>query len=199
MVTWCKRTKSLKQQCAWSRSWQLGGGSTLCCHTINRLNLSDMMKDLHMLWEVILCSEDVSTVGDIVSSLSGRSHDDPHSSGTIVQDLSAHNAAKIHYLLCIFLLCRLNANFVLKFHWAEALLKPPVRIVVLWKKVAAGLLVWFPSSSTTKSSPLAGHHPTPNHLCSFLEINHYAAEIHPLQGRQQVCLHREISDHSLSH
>ena len=65
------------------------------CHTINRLNLSDMMKALHMLWEVILCSEDVSTVGDIVSSLAGRSHDAPHSSGAILQDLAAHNAAKI--------------------------------------------------------------------------------------------------------
>ena len=43
---------------------QLGGGSALCCHTINRLNLSDMMKALHMLGEVILCSEDVSTVDD---------------------------------------------------------------------------------------------------------------------------------------
>ena len=86
------------------------------CHTLNRLNLSDTMKALHMLWEVILCSEDVSTVGDIVSSLAGRSHDAPHSSGTIVQDLAAHNAAKIHYLLCTFLVCQLNANFVLKFH-----------------------------------------------------------------------------------
>ena len=90
----------------------------MCCHTINRLNLSDMMKALHMLWEVILCSEDVSTVGDIVLSLplAGRSHDAPHSSGTIVKDLAAHNAAEIHYLLCTFLVCQLNANFVLKFH-----------------------------------------------------------------------------------
>ena len=36
----------------------------MLCYTINRLNLSDMIKALHMLWEVILCSEDVSTVGD---------------------------------------------------------------------------------------------------------------------------------------
>ena len=88
----------------------------MCCHTINRLNLSDMMKALLMLWEVILCSEDVSTVGDIVSSLAGRSHDAPHSSGTIVHDLAAHNAVENHYLLCTFLVCQLNANFVLKFH-----------------------------------------------------------------------------------
>ena len=47
-----------------SHGHELDGGSALCCHTINRLDLSNMMKALHMLWEVILCSEDVSTVGD---------------------------------------------------------------------------------------------------------------------------------------
>ena len=73
------------------------------------------MKALHMLWEVIFCSEDVSTVGDIVLSLAGRSHDAPHSSGTILQDLAAHNAAKIRNLLFPFLVCRLNADFVLKY------------------------------------------------------------------------------------
>ena len=73
------------------------------CHTINRLNLSDMIKALHMLWEVILCSEDVSTVGDIVSSLAVRSHDAQHSSGTIVQDLAAHNAAKSVICYALFL------------------------------------------------------------------------------------------------
>ena len=61
------------------------------------------MKALHMLWEVILCSEDVSTVGDIVSSLAGRSHDAPHSSGTILQDLAAHNAAKSVIFYALFL------------------------------------------------------------------------------------------------
>ena len=47
-----------------SHGHELDGGSALCCHTINRLDLSNMMKALHMLWELILCSEDVSTVGD---------------------------------------------------------------------------------------------------------------------------------------
>ena len=124
----------------------------------------------------------------IVLSLAGRSHDAPHSSGTILQDLAAHNSAKIRYLLCTFLVCWLNANFFLKFHWAEALLQPtpahPVWNVVLWKKAAAGLL-GLSRSSNTKSSPLAGHHPTPNH-----QHYHYAAKIHQLQGRRQVCLHK---------
>ena len=91
----------------------------MCCNTINRLNLSDVMKSLHMLWEVILCSEDVSTGGDICIDcivLAGRSHDAPHSSRTILKELAAHNATKIRYLLCTFLVCRLNANFVLKFY-----------------------------------------------------------------------------------
>ena len=74
------------------------------------------MKALHMFWEVILYPEDVSTVGDIVSSLAGKSHDAPHSSRTILQNLAARNGAKIRYLLCTFLVCRLNTNFVLKFH-----------------------------------------------------------------------------------
>ena len=41
----------------------------------------------------------------IVLSLAGRSNDAPHSSGAILGDLAAHNAAKIRYWLCTFLVC----------------------------------------------------------------------------------------------
>ena len=71
---------------------------------------------------------------------------------------------------CMPTKCQFRPEISLSGSSAPANSAPPVWIVVLWKKAAAGLLGRFPSSSTTKSSPLAGHHPTPNHLCSLLDI-----------------------------
>ena len=143
-----------------------------------------MMNALHMLWEVILCSEDVSTVGDIVSSLAGRSHDAPHSSGTILQDL-AHNAAKIGYLLCTFLVCQLNANIVLKFQLSAASMNcSSLKKGRCWAFRAVPLFLHYQIQPSGRASP----YPQPSLL--LLGHDHYAAEIHLLQGRRQVCLHK---------
>ena len=44
----------------------LGGSSARRFHTTNKLNL-DNMKAFHIHGEVILCSEDVSTVGAVMN------------------------------------------------------------------------------------------------------------------------------------
>jgi hypothetical protein len=74
---------------------------------------------------------------------------------------------------------------------------PPVWIVVLWKRPLLGF--WgCTRSSTTKSSPLAGHHPTPNHLCSLLDMIILLPRFTSCREDDRCAYIRKISDQSMS-